>query len=33
MKVMTLCGSSRFPKEMMTVAEKMVLEEYCIQIQ
>ena len=29
-KVITLCGSLRFKKEMMTVAEKMALEGYCI---
>ena len=30
MKVITLCGSLRFKKEMMTVAEKMALEGYCV---
>ena len=30
MKVVTLCGSLKFQKEMMTVAEKMALEVYCI---
>ncbi len=30
MKVVTLCGSLKFQKEMMTVAEKMALEGYCI---
>ena len=30
MKVITLCGSLKFQKEMMTVAEKMALEGYCI---
>lgn len=30
MKVVTLCGSLKFQKEMMTVAEKMELEGYCI---
>ena len=30
MKVITLCGSLRFQKEMMTVAEKMALEGNCI---
>ena len=30
MKVITLCGSLKFQEEMMTVAEKMALEGYCI---
>lgn len=30
MKVITLCGSLKFKKEMMKVAEKMALEGYCI---
>lgn len=30
MKIVTLCGSLKFQKEMMTVAEKMALEGYCI---
>ena len=30
MKVVTLCGSLKFQKEMMTVAEKLALEGYCI---
>ena len=30
MKVVTLCGSLKFQKEMMTVAEKMALEGYWI---
>ena len=30
MKIITLCGSLRFQKEMMEIAEKMALEEYCI---
>ena len=30
MKVITLCGSLKFQEEMMTVAEKMSLEGYCI---
>lgn len=30
MKVITLCGSLKFQKEMMEVAEKMALEGYCI---
>ena len=30
MKVITLCGSLKFQKEMMKVAEKMSLEGYCI---
>ena len=30
MKIVTLCGSLKFKKEMMTVAEKMALEGYCI---
>ena len=30
MKIITLCGSLNFQKEMMTVAEKMALEGYCI---
>ena len=30
MKVITLCGSLKFQKEMMTVSEKMALEGYCI---
>ena len=30
MKIVTLCGSLKFQKEMMKVAEKMALEGYCI---
>lgn len=30
MKVITLCGSLKFQKEMMKMAEKMSLEGYCI---
>lgn len=30
MKIITLCGSLKFQKEMMTVAEKMALEGNCI---
>ncbi len=30
MKIVTLCGSLRFKREMMEVAEKMALEGYCI---
>ena len=30
MKIITLCGSLKFQKEMMIVAEKMVLEGNCI---
>lgn len=30
MKTITLCGSLKFQKEMMTVAEKMALEGNCI---
>ena len=30
MKIVTLRGSLKFQKEMMTVAEKMALEGYCI---
>ena len=30
MKIVTLCGSLKFQKEMMSVAEKMTLEGYCI---
>ena len=30
MEIITLCGSLKFQKEMMTVAEKMALEGYCI---
>ena len=30
MKIVTLCGSLKFQKEMMTTAEKMALEGYCI---
>ena len=30
MKIMTLCGSLKFQKEMMMVAEKMALEGNCI---
>ena len=30
MKVITLCGSLKFQEEMMTIAEKMALEGYCI---
>ena len=30
MKVITICGSLKFQKEMMTIAEKMALEGNCI---
>ncbi len=30
MKIVTLCGSLKFQKELMIVAEKMALEGYCI---
>ena len=30
MKVITLCGSLKFKKEMMKIAEKMALEGYCV---
>ena len=30
MEVITLCGSLKFKKDMMTVAEKMALEGYCV---
>ena len=30
MKIITLCGSLKFQKEMMIVAEKIALEGYCI---
>ncbi len=30
MKIVTLCGSLKFKKEMMKVAEKMALDGYCI---
>ena len=30
MKIVTLCGSLKFRKEMMTIAEKMALDGYCI---
>ena len=30
MKIITLCGSLKFQKEMMTVAEKMALKGYCV---
>ena len=30
MKVITLCGSLKLKKEMMTVAEKKALEGYCV---
>lgn len=30
MKIVTLCGSLKFQKEMMTVAEKMALDGYCV---
>lgn len=30
MKIITLCGSLKFQKEMMIIAEKMTLEGYCI---
>lgn len=30
MKIITLCGSLKFKKEMMTIAEKMTLDGYCI---
>lgn len=30
MKIITICGSLKFQKEMMIIAEKMALEGYCI---
>ena len=30
MKIVTLCGSLKLIKEMMTIAEKMALDGYCI---
>ena len=30
MKIVTLCGSLKFQKEIMEIAEKMALEGYCI---
>lgn len=30
MKIITLCGSLKFKKEMMKVAEKMTLDGYCV---
>ena len=30
MKIITLCGSLKFKKEMITIAEKMALDGYCI---
>ena len=30
MKIVTLCGSLKLKKEMMTIAEKMTLDGYCI---
>ena len=30
MKIITLCGSLRFQREMMTIAEKMALKGHCI---
>lgn len=30
MKIITLCGSLKFQKEMMIIAEKMALEGYCV---
>ena len=30
MKIVTLCGSLKFQKEMMNIAEKMALEGYCV---
>lgn len=30
MKIITLCGSLNFQKEMMIIAEKMALEGYCV---
>ena len=30
MKVITLCGSLKFQKEMMVVAEQLALEGYCV---
>lgn len=30
MKIITLCGSLKFQKEMMIIAEKIALEGYCI---
>ena len=30
MKIITLCGSLKFKKEMMTIAEKMALDGYCV---
>ena len=30
MKIITLCGSLKFKKEMMTIAEKIALDGYCV---
>ena len=30
MKIVTLCGSLKFQKKMMNIAEKMALEGYCV---
>lgn len=30
MKIITLCGSLKFKREMMVIAEKMALEGHCI---
>ena len=30
MKIITICGSLKFQKEMMEIAEKMALEDNCI---
>jgi hypothetical protein len=30
MKIITLCGSLKFQKEMMLIAEKMALDGYCV---
>ena len=30
MKIITLCGSLKFKKEMMEIAEKMALDGYCV---
>ena len=30
MKIMTICGSLKFQKEMMEMAEKMALDGYCV---
>ncbi len=30
MKIITICGSLKYKEEMMTIAEKMALEGYCV---